>query len=763
MAEELLETCPPRLRHWEWGWLKNLCRPRSRVLKDYIPANPEEYPHGISCVAFSPDGRLAASGAQANTGGHWFTRVWDVSSGRIVGTMDPNWYFGSGMVFAPDGRLVMGTSRGLPDLYFWDWKTSNHDPQAHVLPPQERKSVVPRSLSPDGRRLLTFDTGASSTAAKAPLAVIWDVQSGKPIASLASLADASTFITFSPRGERLLSQETIAGTNPTSSPVTKIWAAETGREICTLKGVSHLTNAIFSPNGKLVLATGTSDTSTNLSLWDTDTGELIPRLDLRRSDLGTFSPDGSRLLVRNTPNRKVATLWEIAAGKELVSFIEPNDVILCQAISPDGARVATAGADRVARIWDAATGQQVQVCGEHRKAVQAVAFSPDGKRLLTGSADDSIRLSDLTMPAKPVILRGNLRRIEQAFFSPDSARVLTVSEAPTVKVWEVASGKELLRIQLPGRIESILPFDGRRIYAVYRTNSIGPGSRIARIWDADTGKIIATLEGENLGRFAPDGRHVLDTGHKQAWLSIYQDDPVEKRKYLPKIWNIENGQEVLLDGATNAIQRAVMGPDRGAFSSDSRRLAAPDGSHSVRVWDVLTGHLLVSLEHHTNVYSPVFSPDDRRLEVTTEAGQRMLWDAGTYRQIATHDKPMPGTFSPDGNRLLSPFAGMQSVELRDALTGNQLVQFRGHAHMVPFMAFFPDGKRILTGSLDKTAKVWDAQTGRELLTLPCGEFLSAVAVSPNGRHVLTAVSGGTAAIWTAEDWTETKSEKAPTR
>ena len=83
-----------------------------------------------------------------------------------------------------------------------------------------------------------------------------------------------------------------------------------------------------------------------------------------------------------------------------------------------------------------------------------------------------------------------------------------------------------------------------------------------------------------------------------------------------------------------------------------------------------------------------------------------------------------------------------------------LHSLEGHTASVASVAFLPDGKRVLTGSQDNTAKLWDADTGKEILTLKGhSEEVTCVAASTSGRYILTSSRDGTAVVWLSLDWT----------
>ena len=104
-------------------------------------------------------------------------------------------------------------------------------------------------------------------------------------------------------------------------------------------------------------------------------------------------------------------------------------------------------------------------------------------------------------------------------------------------------------------------------------------------------------------------------------------------------------------------------------------------------------------------------------------------------------------FSPDGKRVLTGSAD-KTARLWDAATGAEVATLTGHTGSVNAVAFSPDGTRVLTGSDDKTARLWDAATGAAVATLEGhSEGVGAVAFSPDGKRVLTGSLDNTARLW----------------
>ena len=80
---------------------------------------------------------------------------------------------------------------------------------------------------------------------------------------------------------------------------------------------------------------------------------------------------------------------------------------------------------------------------------------------------------------------------------------------------------------------------------------------------------------------------------------------------------------------------------------------------------------------------------------------------------------------------------------------------RGHSDHVLAVAFSPDGQRLATASWDHTAKVWEAESGKEVLTLSGhSDRVNGVAFSPDGQRLATASWDKTAKVWEAESGKE---------
>jgi WD40 repeat protein len=215
-----------------------------------------------------------------------------------------------------------------------------------------------------------------------------------------------------------------------------------------------------------------------------------------------------------------------------------------------------------------------------------------------------------------------------------------------------------------------------------------------------------------------------------------------------RIWDLETG--LLVD--------ELIGPDLGirslAISPDGKRLVAGCVMSGAYVWDLPTRKILFSLPGHAAlVGAAAFSRDGTRI-ATGSLGKAFIWDATSGKElleVAPSEMPVNGlAFSPDGRFLAT---GSDKFMLWSTETGKRVLDMAGHPdHQVTALAFSSDGNRLATASDDKTVKVWDAPTGREIRTLNGhGMTVASVAFSPDGKRIASGAFSHEIRLWDAAD------------
>lgn len=201
-----------------------------------------------------------------------------------------------------------------------------------------------------------------------------------------------------------------------------------------------------------------------------------------------------------------------------------------------------------------------------------------------------------------------------------------------------------------------------------------------------------------------------------------------------------------------------------AFSRDGKYILTGSLDKTAKLWDAVTGAEVRTFSGHTgSVESVAFSPDGKYVLTGSSDKTAKLWDAATGAEVRTFSDP-PSTivrtsvemkrsnhsvaFAPDGKYVLTG-SDDGTARLWDATTGALVRTFSGHTSIVRSVAFSPDGKYVLTGALDDMAKLWDAATGAEVRTFGLTGWVMSVAFSADGRYVLTGGTNDDPTLWNA--------------
>ena len=384
----------------------------------------------------------------------------------------------------------------------------------------------------------------------------------------------------------------------------------------------------------------------------------------------------------------------------------------------------------------------------HTAGLYRVAHSPDGKRLATASIDKTAKVWDAASGKELLTLHGHTMDVTGVAFSPDGTRLATSSYDKTAKVWDAVTGKELLTLCCHKHYVMGIAFspDGTRL----ATASL---DKTAKVWDAATGKELLTLIGHKRGV----GSIVFTSDGKRLATSSWFDEP----ERTAKVWDADTGKLLLtLTGHTAGLWDIASSPD-------GKRLATGASDGTAKIWDSATGQLLMTLKTQGTSLRVVFSQDGTRLATGGADGMVRVWDATTGQLLQTLPghigEVWGGSFSPDGLRLATGSRD-GTVKVWDITpAGNRdWLTIAGHDRGVPHLAYSPDGARLATASSDMTAKVWDALTGNELLTLSGHtNGLKSIAFDPDGRRLATTSADQTVRLWDLRTGKELLSLPAP--
>jgi RNA polymerase sigma factor (sigma-70 family) len=636
---------------------------------------------GVTCFAFSPDGKTLVSG------GHDYTlRLWDTATGkelrRFLGhrgavrnlALSPN-----GSVLASSGDAWRGQE---PDrIFLWDVSTGKERTR---LPGPEKQATC-LTWAPDGK---TLAAGGEDGSIR-----LYALAEGREVRRLAWHKGRVERLAFSPDAARLAS----AGKDRTVCVGDPAGRAEPLRVHGKEKEYHFVA---FAPDGKMLLSGGDCygddigqkiPSVNTLAVWDPATGERLR--EFRVGDDRDGDSDGSASVALSPDGKTLALgywdytvrVWDVAAGKPLRRLPGYPDRFYPAyhlAFSPDGKTLAAAGSHHAVCLLDTATGNQLlKDAPAQESTIQAVAVAPDGKRLATASADFTVCLWNAATGQALHDLRGHTSWVYAVAFAPDGRALASGGSDGIVRVWDAATGKGV-----------------RQLPADPAAAKEGGKATVSRLAFSPDGKLLtaAYTRGDPLRGLQPDGVCIWDLATAKEM----------RRLIVPMVAN----------GCL------TFSPDSRTLITLGEDVRPPGDHHMIRRWRVATGEELPPTELAANrsVYWKTISADCTLAATNGSTGPALVWDVATGRQLLTIPKP-GGTgchpvFSPAGRYLAlcgvsydwPDLSDNLAVELYELASGKMVCRHRLPQRTgVSAAAFFPDGRRLATGLMDTTTLVWD--------------------------------------------------------
>jgi WD40 repeat protein len=621
LARRTLAALKPKrgekdLRGFEWYYLWRQCR------GDQI-ATLGSHDWIVTCAAFSPDGKLLATGSEDAT-----VKIWEVASRALVTTLTGTTGAVLSVEFTPDNRQLVTAGQG--GTYVWDcaaWKITNAFNGEFATLARTSPLLATAEVSyfhwwqpPGSVRIWNYRTGEKTFELPEPRRVIalapdgktlacggldrgvelWDIPSGKMRQTFATSNTVRSLV-FSRDGTRLMA--VVRAHSP------MLFELNSSAAPRNLDGHSmEVWGVNFSPDGRRFATTSSDQT---LRLWSATSFE--PQQILRGHEhevwCVAFSPDG-KTLVSGSKDCQVM-LWSVEPRERERSL--PHQTTAQPFFSPAGDKIVTLGspdAKTSSTLWNLGDASRSQTVPGKR----ALGFSPDGKQLIRwGHYIRSLEYLSLdTTNIAEVALLGSdetSKNLQYQGFTPDWRRFFTIDESGRVRIWEVATGKLLHVMSGPPKVSAA---------------ALSPA-----------GKYLALAERQN----------------GAVWL-----------------FDCSTGGERRLVGHKDSVLCL-------AFSSDNNLLASGSLDGKIRLWNPATGGMVAELPGHMEETSDLaFSPDGRTLASVDEKVSVKLWHIATRRELISWDFPQADNwirFSPDG-RFLAVTTQTNSIRLFEAPadTGN---------------------------------------------------------------------------------------------
>lgn len=524
------------------------------------------------------------------------------------------------------------------------------------------------------------------------------------------------------------------GENPGS---VLLWDMAAGRVLTTLTGHTAPVKALaFTADGRM-LASAAGDLYGSkrgeVKLWDCTTWTEKQALPIVQVAALAFTADGKFLATGG----KTVRVWDLATGREQRSFKDGFGPV---AFSSDGHMLACAWGKGV-KLFDRVSGNELASLPGAQSFPWAVVFTPDNKSLIATDYK-TVSIWDVTQKRIRHKLEAHGAQVFSLALAADGNTVISGSEDKTVRLWDVHTGR--LQGTFRGHTDWV-----RSVALARDSKTLASASAdgTVRIWDASPDREYSLMPRQQWRiaavAFAPDGHSLLSADYTSIRLYHWPS-----RKQQAEV------------AAEHWVRSVACAPDSKSLVSWGPKGVMGGGPDIIKFWDLTptTVQGKAPIDPQMEVSAAAFWSDSRTLAVggsVQRAGKKIglirLWRVNTGQvqgELAAHETTVRALACAPTGKLLASGGDDGLVKLWDAATLQERTTLRGHAKRINTIAFSRDGVFLASSSDDGTVRIWDLATGKTQTILKATQSVQQAVFAPHGKTVATyPAAGQTVTLW----------------
>jgi WD40 repeat protein len=550
-----------------------------------------------------------------------------------------------------------------------------------------------------------------------------------------------------------------------------LWDITTGAQVAELTGhEAPLTSVVFQDTGETAAS---ADESGMVILWDTATGTELRRIEASHGAANAlvFAPDDASLLVGYADG--AVNRYDATSGDVLWEQTEHVNAVTAIAISPDGTQFAAGegvGSDdnpTTLVISELESSEVISSTSEIGTAINDIDYAPGGNALYLALTRLNIVLWDIAENQIIRELAGHSGNVWATSLTADDSMLLSVSEDYFARLWAIGGtndGTELWRFagHLAAVEDLAVTANGKTLVTASRDGTL-------RVWQTQNGAVEQMMRGHSelvanvdFGADDTEGYSVSWDGLAVRWdleaadssvvfneiqsfITGLDYDPTSELVLLSNAYN----ELVLWNPATNEIVYNLNTFHESwvtnvAFNSDGTRAVSVANDGGIAFWNLTDGTLINGfVVADLRIRDVDISSDDAQAVVITSTGVSIVYDMATQEEVTrwVSSSNIAGwsvQFLPDSTQVAVAQAD-NNITLYDSANGDLIRTFTGHSGSVNDIDVSDDGTLLLSGSEDRSLRLWDIATGTELRRLNLDNNVLSVALNSSNTQALVGL------------------------